>query len=266
MSSGSGDADILVTLTADHGPTAEYVRLLRERLPQEFPGITFAFLPADIVSQILNFGLPSPVDIQIVGASPENRDVANRLLDSLRRVPGLVDLRIQQNFNQPELRVTTDRSRAQQLGLSQRDIASNLLLTLAGSAQLSPTFWLDPKTGVQYSIVTQAPQYRMDSLDDLQNVPVSGPGAAAGPGRSCHDHAWFRAGHRHALQHPARDRHLRRSAGPRPRCRRPRRAKDPGGRGSEAAKGNAAGSARTDADDEPIPTRVSRSASSARSC
>ncbi len=173
---GSGDADILVTLTSDHAPTAKYVRLMRERLPHEFPGTTFAFLPADIVSQILNFGLPSPVDVQIVGTSPENRDVANRLLDSLRRVPGLVDVRIQQNFNQPELRVTTDRSRAQELGLSQRDIASNLLLTLAGSGQLSPTFWLDPKTGVQYSIVTQAPQYRMDSLDDLQNVPVSGPG------------------------------------------------------------------------------------------
>ena len=173
---GSSDADIFVTLTGDHAPTAEYVRILRQRLPQQFPGITFSFLPADIVSQILNFGLPSPIDIQVVGGSPENRELASRLLESLRAVPGLVDVRIQQNFNQPELRVTTDRSRAQQLGLNQRDVASNLLLTLSGSAQVSPAYWLDPKTGVQYLIVAQAPQYSMDSLDDLQSLPVSAPG------------------------------------------------------------------------------------------
>ena len=170
---GSSDADILISLSANHAPSAQYVRRLRARLPQEFPGVSFAFLPADIVSQILNFGLPAPIDVQIVGASRQNRDVANRLLASLRQVPGLVDLRMQQTFNQPELRVVTDRGRAMQLGISQRDIASNLLLTLSGSGQVAPAFWLNPETGVQYPIVTQAPQYRMASLDDLQNVPIN---------------------------------------------------------------------------------------------
>jgi CzcA family heavy metal efflux pump len=173
---GTGDADIQVALTPNHAPTAGHVRRLRERLPAQFPSTTFSFLPADIVSQILNFGLPAPIDIQVIGVSPDNRDVANRLLESLRRIPGLVDLRIQQTFNHPELQVVADRSRARQLGLSQRDIASNLLLTLSGSGNLSPTFWLNPETGLQYPIVAQTPQYRMDSLSDLLNVPVSAPG------------------------------------------------------------------------------------------
>ena len=170
---GPSDADVLVSLKEDHAPTADYIRRLRAVLPREFPGTSFAFLPADIVSQILNFGVPAPIDIQIVGASPKNRDVANRLLESLRRVPGLVDLRIQQVFNQPELLVKTDRSRAQELGISQHDIADNLLLTLSGSGQIAPTFWLNPETGLQYPLVTQAPQYRMTSLQDLQNVPIT---------------------------------------------------------------------------------------------
>jgi len=176
---GSSDADVLITLSENHSATADYVRTLRERLPQEFPGMTFAFLPADIVSQILNFGLPAPIDVQIVGPNPKNRDVANQLLQTLRHVPGLVDLRIQQAFNQPEIRVTTDRSRAEQLGISQKDIANNLLLTLSGSGQISPTFWLNPENGVQYPIVAQAPQYRMASLQDLQNTPISGGAQAS---------------------------------------------------------------------------------------
>ncbi|MEJ0037008.1 MAG: efflux RND transporter permease subunit [Gammaproteobacteria bacterium] len=170
---GNSDADVLITLNKDHGPSADYIKTLREVLPKEFPGTSFAFLPADIVSQILNFGLPSPIDIQIVGASPKNRDLANEMLEKLRHVPGLVDLRIQQTFNQPELRVVTDRSRAQELGFSQKDVANNLLLTLSGSGQIAPTFWLNPDTGVQYPIVAQTPQYRMDSLSDLQNVPIN---------------------------------------------------------------------------------------------
>jgi multidrug efflux pump subunit AcrB len=170
---GPSDADILISLKANHAPTADYVRTLRRRLPREFPGTTFAFLPADIVSQILNFGVPSPIDIQIAGPSPKNRDVANRMLASLRHIPGLVDLRIQQVFNQPELHVSTDRARAQQLGISQQDIASNLLLTLSGSGQIAPTFWLNPETGLQYPLVTQTPQYRMTSLEDLQNLPIT---------------------------------------------------------------------------------------------
>ncbi len=174
---GSGDADILVALKPGHGATADYVRTLRHVLPERFPPVSFAFLPADIVSQILNFGLPAPINVQISGSSPDNRALANGLLDRLRHVPGLVDLRIQQTINQPELRVTTDRARSEQLGLSQRDIASNLLIALSGSLQTSPTFWLNPKTGVQYPIVTQAPQYTLSSLQDLLNLPMSGTAA-----------------------------------------------------------------------------------------
>jgi multidrug efflux pump subunit AcrB len=170
---GSSDADVLITLAEHHAPTHDYVRTLRERLPRQFPGSTFSFLPADIVSQILNFGVPAPIDIQIVGPSPQNHEIANQLLASLRHVPGLVDLRIQQLFNQPELRVATDRSRAQQLGISQHDIANDLLLTLSGSGQIAPTFWLNYDSGLQYPLVTQAPQYRMTSLQDLQNLPVT---------------------------------------------------------------------------------------------
>ena len=170
---GNSDADVLITLNEKHEPTADYIKTLREVLPREFPGTSFAFLPADIVSQILNFGLPAPIDVQIVGASPKNRELANEMLEKLRHVPGLTDLRIQQTFNQPELRVFTDRSRAQQLGFSQKDVANNLLLTLSGSGQIAPTFWLNPETGVQYPIVAQTPQYRMASLQDLGNVPIN---------------------------------------------------------------------------------------------
>jgi multidrug efflux pump subunit AcrB len=170
---GSSDADILISLKPDHPPTADYIRALRQRLPHQFPGTVFGFLPADIVSQILNFGVPAPIDIQVSGASPLNRDIANGLLATLRHVPGLVDLRLGEVFNQPELRVVTDRSRAQQLGISQHDIANNLLLTLSGSGQIAPTFWLNFDTGLQYPLVSQAPQYRMTSLEDLQNLPVT---------------------------------------------------------------------------------------------
>ncbi|HEX4050483.1 MAG TPA: efflux RND transporter permease subunit [Steroidobacteraceae bacterium] len=172
---GSSDANVLIALKPDHRPTADYVRTLRERLPLEFPGTSFAFLPADIVSQILNFGAPAPIDVQVIGPSGGNRALADRLLASLHHVPGLVDLRIQQQSNQPELWVTADRSRAQQLGISQQDVANDLLLTLSGSGQIAPTFWLNPDTGLQYPLVTQAPQYRMTSLQDLQNLPITTP-------------------------------------------------------------------------------------------
>jgi multidrug efflux pump subunit AcrB len=170
---GSSDADILVALKPDHAPTAGYLRQLRVRLPREFPGTVFGFLPADIVSQILNSGVPAPIDIQISGSSPQNQQIADSLVASLRHVPGLVDLRLGEVFNQPELRVATDRSRARQLGISQSDIANDLLLTLSGSVQIAPTFWLNPNTGLQYPLVAQAPQYRMTSLQDLQNLPVA---------------------------------------------------------------------------------------------
>jgi multidrug efflux pump subunit AcrB len=170
---GSSDADVLISLNPGHSPTSKYIHILRRDLPREFPGTSFAFLPADIVSQILNFGIPAPIDIQITGPSPLNRDVANKLLESVRHIPGFVDARIEEPDDLPELRVNTDRSRAQQLGITQRDVANNLLLTLSGSSQIAPSFWLNPENGLQYPLVAQTPQYRMTSLDDLRNVPVT---------------------------------------------------------------------------------------------
>ncbi len=179
---GPGDVDILVSLSKGHRPTAQYVHDLRLRLPEEFPGVTFSFLPADIVSQILNFGLPAPIDIQVVGYNVNaNRAFADKLLERVQQIPGTVDLRIQQPFDQPYLHVDVDRTKAQQVGFTQRDVANNLLVSLSGSFQTTPEFWVDPKTGVSYSIATQTPQYRVDSLQDLENIPVTGPsGAPAG--------------------------------------------------------------------------------------
>ncbi len=175
---GPADADILISLAPNHRPTAEYITALRERLPREYPGVLFYFLPADLVSQILNFGLPAPIDVQVVGRDLEgNRVFADRLLDHVKFIPGATDLRIQQPFNQPELFVNIDRTKAQQVGYSARDIAGNVLVSLSGSFQTSPTFWLNPRNGVSYSIVAESPQYRMDSLQDLRNIPVTGGGA-----------------------------------------------------------------------------------------
>jgi multidrug efflux pump subunit AcrB len=174
---GPGDADILVALTKDHRPTAEYQHDLRLKLNREFPGVTFYFLPADIVSQILNFGLPAPIDVQVVGRDIQgNREFANKLLDKLKFVPGIVDLRIQQTFDQPKLHIEVDRTKAQQIGYSARDVAQNVLISLSGSFQTAPTYWLDTKTGVSYNIAAQTPQYRVDSLQDLENIPVTGSG------------------------------------------------------------------------------------------
>ncbi|HKM89607.1 MAG TPA: efflux RND transporter permease subunit [Candidatus Acidoferrales bacterium] len=174
---GPADADILVSLNRGHRPTEEYVHDLRMRLNQRFSGVTFAFLPADMVSQILNFGLPAPIDVQVVGYDVEgNRNFADHLLSRLKQVPGTVDLRIQQAFDAPKLDVTVDRTLASAAGYTTRDAATNLLISLSGSFQTSPTFWLDPRTGVSYSITTQTPQYRLDSLQDLQNIPMTGSG------------------------------------------------------------------------------------------
>ena len=174
---GPGDADILVALTKDHRPTAEYEHDIRLKLNQEFPGVTFYFLPADIVSQILNFGLPAPIDVQIVGQNLDgNRAFADQLLNKLKFVPGIVDLRIQQTFDQPKLHIEVDRTKAQQIGFSARDVATNVLISLSGSFQTTPNYWLDTRTGVSYSIAAQTPQYRVDSLQDLENIPVTGPG------------------------------------------------------------------------------------------
>src|SRR5580700_129068 len=179
---GPGDADILVELSKDHRPTEEYVHSLRERLNHDFPGVTFYFLPADMVSQILNFGLPAPIDIQVVGRNlVADREFADNLMNQLKFVPGTTDLRIQQPFDQPRLHFDVDRTKAQEIGYTQRDVANNLLISLSGSFQTVPSFWLDPKTGVTYNIAAQMPQYRIDTLQDLQNIPVTGPNPNAPP-------------------------------------------------------------------------------------
>ncbi len=178
---GPGDADIYVNLTADHRPTAPYVRLLRERLTALYPSTTFAFLPADIVSQILNFGLPAPIDVQVAGFNvAANRAYAQALLARLHRIPGIVDLRIQQAFDYPTLNVEVDRNKAALLGLSETDVASDLLVSLSGSSQTTLSFWIDPKSGTQYAIAAQTPQFRLASLGDLATTPVTGGGSGGG--------------------------------------------------------------------------------------
>jgi multidrug efflux pump subunit AcrB len=179
---GSSDADILVTLSANHHPTDKYIQQLRLALPKQFPGVTFAFLPADMVSQILNFGLPAPIDVQVVGNDLEgNRLYASRLLERMKNVSGTADLRIQQPFDEPYLRLRVERTKAEELGFTAHDIAQNLLVSLSGSFQTSPTFWVDPKNRVSYQIATQSPQYRTDSLQQLVNIPVTGTNPSAAP-------------------------------------------------------------------------------------
>jgi len=179
---GTSDADILVTLSAKHHPTDDYIHQLRLTLPKQFPGVSFAFLPADMVGQILNFGLPAPLDVQVVGNDLEgNRQYASALLAKLRYVSGTADLRIQQPFDEPYLNMRVERTKAEELGFTAHDIAQNLLVSLSGSFQTSPTFWVDPKNRVSYQIATQTPQYRADTLQDLVNIPVTGTNASAPP-------------------------------------------------------------------------------------
>jgi multidrug efflux pump subunit AcrB len=162
---GTSDADIMVTLSANHHPTGNYIHQLRLTLPKQFPGVSFAFLPADMVGQILNFGLPAPIDVQVVGNDLEgNRLYANAVLAKMRDVTGTADLRIQQPFDEPYLRFRVERTKAEQLGFSAHDMAQNLLVSLSGSFQTSPTFWVDPKNRVSYQIATQTPQYCTDTL------------------------------------------------------------------------------------------------------
>ncbi len=172
---GPGDADIMISLSAKHGPTGQYIHDLRLKLAREFPGVMFYFPPADIVSQILNFGLPAPIDIQIMGHDVEgNHAFANDLMTQLNAINGIADLRIQQPFNQPKLHINVDRTKTLQAGFTQRDVAGSLLISLSGSSQTAPSFWLDPKSGVSYFVATQAPQYDFQSLQDLENIPVTG--------------------------------------------------------------------------------------------
>ena len=172
---GTSDADITATLSERNHVTAKYVHDLRIGLAKQFPGVTFSFLPSDIVSQILNFGLPAPIDIQVVGNNLEgNRKYANTLFEQVRSVPGIADPRIQQPSDQPYMHLFVDRTKAQQIGYTAHDVAQNLLVSLSGSFQTSPTFWVDPKNRVSYQIATQTPQYRSNTLQDLENVPVTG--------------------------------------------------------------------------------------------
>src|SRR6478609_8443958 len=179
---GPQDGDIQIKLKEGHKPTEEHVRVLREQLPRLFPGVSFAFLPADIVSQILNFGAPAPIDLQIRGANINANFVyANNLLAKVRKIPGVADARIQQSPNNPTFNIDVDRTRAQYVGLTERDVTNSLVVNLAGSSQVAPTYYLNPANGVSYSIVMQTPQYQIDSISALQTLPITATGNAQSP-------------------------------------------------------------------------------------
>ena len=179
---GTQDGDIQIKLKEGHQPTDIYVKALREQLPRAFPGVTFAFLPADIVSQILNFGSPAPIDLQIRGANIDaNFKYANDLLRRIRRIPGVADARIQQSPNAPAFQVNVDRTRAQYVGVTERDVTNSLVVNLAGSSQVAPTYYLNPQNGVSYSVVMQTPQYQIDSLNKLETLPINAAGATSLP-------------------------------------------------------------------------------------
>jgi len=175
---GAGDADVMVSLKKDHHPTADYVRELRRTLPGQFPGVTFYFLPADMITEILNWGMPAPIDVQIEGANiAGNRKVAEQILSDLRHVPGVVDSHIHQTFDYPQFDVAVDRTKAAQGGYTETDVADSMLNSLSGSFQVSPMFYLNWKNGVNYNLVAQTPQYRIQSLQDLENTPISAAGS-----------------------------------------------------------------------------------------
>jgi multidrug efflux pump subunit AcrB len=171
---GNADAEILGSLQTKHHPTADYVARLREELPKEFPGTSFFFEPADIVAQTLNFGLPAPLDVQIVGRDTAgNFAAASQIAAKMRDIPGAVDVHIQQQFDQPRLQFDLDRVRAQQVGLTTRDVSSSLLVSLSSSYQTAPNLWLNPKNGVSYLVAVQTPQYKIASLDDIRTIPIT---------------------------------------------------------------------------------------------
>jgi len=178
---GPQDGDILIQLSKDHAPTEDYVRKLREDLPKAFPGSTFSFLPADITSQILNFGSPAPIDIQVAGRDADaNAAYARKILRRIAAIPGVADARIQQSSRYPQLNVNVDRSRIGQLGLTERDVTTSLASSLAGTSQTAPVYYLNPENGVSYTVVAQTPEYKVGSIGDLANIPVTGSGANGG--------------------------------------------------------------------------------------
>jgi multidrug efflux pump subunit AcrB len=175
---GVSDADILISLKPKHAPTDNYIKTMREKLPQQFPGTTFAFLPADIVSQVLNFGVPAPIDLQVAGRDlAADRKYANALLAKVREIPGIADARIQQAFQQPTLDVNIDRSLTSLAGLTEKDVATAMQTTLSGSSQSAPTYWLDPTNGVSYAVSIQTPQRDINTMTGLKNIPVSSTSA-----------------------------------------------------------------------------------------
>ena len=180
---GTSDAEILVQLKEERGqPTSAYINELRQRLPQTFPGVQFFFQPADIVTQILNFGTPAPIDLAVTGSDQRgNYLVAEKLANEIKHIPGAVDVHVQQAFDEPTLHLDVDRTRAQSVGLQARDVAQNLLISLSSSFQTSPAFWLDPKNGVDYNIAVQSPQYRVDTYQALENTPVTGDSPGTPP-------------------------------------------------------------------------------------
>jgi CzcA family heavy metal efflux pump len=179
---GTGDADILVSLAEKHRPTIEYTRELRDKLARQFPGTEFYYLPTDMVSQILNFGLPAQIDVQVAGLQiAQNRAVAEQLMQKFSRIPGTTDLRIQQPFNLPKWTVDVDRTRAQEVGYTQRDVAEDLLTSLSGSFQTSPSFYLNPQNHVSYNIAVQTPQYDVRNLQQLENFPIATQGSGQQP-------------------------------------------------------------------------------------
>ena len=182
---GPSDADIQVQLKTKHHPTDAYVQRICRALAQQYPGVTFYEVPVDIVTQILNFGLAAPIDIQIVGPNLyANRALAERMLNEVRYVPGAVDMRIQQPFNYPNFTVNVDRTRAAATGLTQQNVAQSLLVSLSGSFQTTPSFYLDPRNGVSYNVAVQAPQYKLDTMSKLKSLPITGAATAQVQGGS----------------------------------------------------------------------------------
>jgi multidrug efflux pump subunit AcrB len=176
---GVGDADILISLKPQHAPTDDYIKAMRVKLPQQFPGTSFAFLPADIVSQVLNFGVPAPIDLQVAGRDlAANRKYANSLLAKVKAIPGIADAHIQQAFQQPTLDVNVDRSLTSLAGLTEKDVATAMLTTLSGSSQSAPTYWLNPANGVSYAVSVQTPQRDIKTMTGLKNIPVTSAAAA----------------------------------------------------------------------------------------
>ena len=171
----SADGEILVSLKPDHrGSTPVYMKTLREELAKRFPDLSFYFQPADIVSQILNFGLPAPIDIQIAGYAPQNYGIAREVEARVKQIPGAVDVGLHQVTNAPELKLKVDRTRAQELGFTERDVANSVLISLSGTSQVTPNFWADPETGINYPVAIQTPQHLVDSVDALTSTSLAG--------------------------------------------------------------------------------------------